>query len=87
MTREDIVRPAFLVLWLALALAAYYLLTELTMLIICLIAAITLAAAIAPFARSIRCLAGTGLQPANGEGLGENAGTGQTAAPSPRGGQ
>ncbi len=54
MTREDIVRPAFLVLWLALALAAYYLLTELTMLIICLIAAITLAAAIAPFARKMQ---------------------------------
>lgn len=54
MTREDIVRPAFLVLWLALALAAYYLITELTMLIICLIAAITLAAAIAPFARKMQ---------------------------------
>lgn len=54
MTREDIVRPAFLVLWLALALAAYYLITELTMLIICLIAAITLSAAIAPFARKMQ---------------------------------
>jgi len=54
MSRSDIVRPAFLVLWLALALAGYYLLTELTMLIICLIAAITLAAAIAPFARKMQ---------------------------------
>lgn len=51
MNRSDVLRPAFLVLWAVLAIAGYYLMSEMGTMIICVIAAVTLAAAVAPAAR------------------------------------
>lgn len=44
-------RPAYFVLWFGLAWAAYMAFNQLTMMLVCLVAAVTLAAAIAPVAR------------------------------------
>lgn len=44
-------RPAYFVLWFGLAFVAYLTFSQLTMMLVCVVAAITLAAAIAPVAR------------------------------------
>ncbi|HMW92153.1 MAG TPA: AI-2E family transporter [Candidatus Obscuribacter sp.] len=48
---SDFWKPAYLVFWLGLAIGSFFILKELIMMVICLVAAITLAAALSPLAR------------------------------------